>query len=276
MKKTTKLKSKVIDRKPAAFGTKEWASINVNLINGCQHDCLYCYAKSMVLRHKSIEIENWSNPEFKPGALERAYRKRKGTIMYPSVHDIHPDQLTEHLILLKKLLEAGNDLLIVSKPHLKCIKAICKKFRRYKKQILFRFSIGSANDEVLEFWEPNAPLFKERLSCLKHAYKKGFKTSVSCEPMLDNKIGEVIEKTEDFVSDSIWLGKMNQASQRCKMNGHNNEITMDAIRQLSKWQSDRRIKKLYLKHKNNPLVKWKESIKKVVGLKLQTRAGLDT
>ena len=28
-------------------GTKEWACHNVNCYNGCRHDCLYCYAKSM-------------------------------------------------------------------------------------------------------------------------------------------------------------------------------------------------------------------------------------
>jgi len=26
-------------------GTKEWADHNVNLIDGCSHDCRYCYAK---------------------------------------------------------------------------------------------------------------------------------------------------------------------------------------------------------------------------------------
>ena len=29
------------------FGTKEWADVNFNFINGCTHDCKYCYSKEM-------------------------------------------------------------------------------------------------------------------------------------------------------------------------------------------------------------------------------------
>ena len=28
-----------------ATGTREWAASNVNIQDGCEHDCLYCYAK---------------------------------------------------------------------------------------------------------------------------------------------------------------------------------------------------------------------------------------
>jgi DNA repair photolyase len=35
-----------------AFGTKEWAEKNENLISGCSHDCKYCYAKSTAIQYK--------------------------------------------------------------------------------------------------------------------------------------------------------------------------------------------------------------------------------
>jgi hypothetical protein len=41
------------------------------------------------------------------------------------------------------------------------------------------------------------------------------------------------------------------------------------------WQSDDNIKALFERYKGNPKVKWKESIKKVVGIALATEAGLD-
>ncbi len=246
-------------------GTKEWASSNVNFLNGCQHSCKYCYAKAMVPRHGSMDITKWSTPTIKPGALEKGFRKREGTIMFPSCHDIHPENLDDAVTILKKLLEPGNDVLIVSKPHRKCIKRLCKELSMYKKKILFRFSIGSANSRTLKFWEPNAPLFAERLVCLKLAHQKGFSTSVSCEPMLDNKIHEVVRKVEPYVSDRIWIGKMNNTMRYCKICGWNNSETIAAVRQLEEWQSPENILKLYKKYRKHPKIMWKDSIRKLLG-----------
>jgi DNA repair photolyase len=248
-----------------ATGTKEWAGSNVNFLNGCQHGCKYCYAKAMVPRHGSMNIEDWGTPEIKPGMLEKGFRKRSERIMFPSVHDIHPDNLDDTIAILKRILEPGNDVLIVSKPHRKCIKRLCSELSIYKKKILFRFSIGSSRNAVLKFWEPNAPLFAERLASLKFAHQKGFSTSVSCEPMLDNKIHEVVKKVEPFVSDTIWIGKINNAMRYCKINGHGDAKTIAAIRQLEEWQSPENIFKLYKRYKRHPKIMWKGSIRKVLG-----------
>jgi len=250
-----------------ATGTKEWATSNVNFLNGCQHACKYCYAKAMVPRHGSMDINKWDTPEIKPGALDKGFRKREGTIMFPSVHDIHPDNLDDAVRILKKLLEPGNDVLIVSKPHKKCINRLCKELSIFQKQILFRFSIGSSANKVLRFWEPNAPRFAERLASLKHAHQKGFQTSVSCEPMLDDRIDKVIEAVEDFVSDTIWIGRLNNGMRYCKINGHGNFETIAAIRQLEEWQSPENIFKLYKKYKKHPKIKWKDSIRRVLEIR---------
>ena len=37
-----------IGTKRAPHGTQEWAASNVNIQDGCEHDCRYCYAKSVV------------------------------------------------------------------------------------------------------------------------------------------------------------------------------------------------------------------------------------
>ena len=257
------------------FGTKEWASSNVNILNGCQHDCLYCYAKAMSPRQQRL-IEDWKNPTLRDHILKKGYGKRQGTIMFPTTHDIHPDNLNEVLDTLEKLLKPGNKVLIVSKPHIRCIEAICSKFRKYVDQILFRFTIGSANDRVLKFWEPNAPSFADRLICLQDAFSQSYMTSVSCEPMLDDRIDLVIETASDFVTDAIWLGKANFLVERLKMNGlWDNRHVRDRAAELLRWQSDDRIISLYEKYKDHPKIKWKESIKKIVGLEIPVEAGLD-
>jgi DNA repair photolyase len=122
---------------------------------------------------------------------------------------------------LGNILKAGNDVLVVTKPHLEAIKKICDLLPQYKDRILFRFTIGSIDTSVLKFWEPNAPAFEERLESLKHAFHSGYSTSVSCEPMLDEQMDNLIEAILPYVTDSIWLGKMNQPQFRLSMNRMN-------------------------------------------------------
>jgi DNA repair photolyase len=144
----------------------------------------------------------------------------------------------------------------------------------HKDRILFRFTIGSANDEVLSFWEPGAPSFRERLGSLKLAYHHGFETSVSCEPMLDDGIEDVVAAVEDYVTDAIWIGKANKLASRLSLNKAPAEI-VQAGRLLEDSQSNARIEQLFTKLGDHPKIKWKDSIKQVVGLDRPTEAGLD-
>ena len=257
------------------FGTKEWAKHNVNLISGCSHDCKYCYAKATAVRFKKKTIETWKDEEVRTELLSKALRKRDGVIMFPTSHDITPLHLKECMVFLKNILNHGNRVLIVSKPHFECIKAICDEFSDFKDQILFRFTIGSSRSATLRFWEPNAPDFSERLAALKYAHEQGYQTSVSCEPMLDDNMRDLIERVSPFVTDSIWLGKANGLLTRLGLNGHSNSETIKRARGLLTMQSNENIRKLYAEYKDNPQIKWKDSIKRVIGIGIQTEAGMD-
>ncbi len=267
----------VLKSNKKVFGTKEWAVKNVNFISGCQHDCKYCYSKEMAIRFRRKTPDNWKKEEVRIKDLEKNYKKYKGRIMIPSSHDITPVNLESTFIILNKLLLSGNDVLIVTKPHFECINKICERFEKFKKQILFRFSIGSNDSSVLKFWEPGATDFQERLNCLKFAHKQGFETSVSCEPMLDYKIDDLIKIIIPFVTNSIWIGKANFLLKRMKTNGINDKISIEKAKELHEWQSNKRnIKNLYTKYKNNPKIKWKESLKKILDIKISRINGLDT
>ena len=257
------------------FGTGEWAKSNHNIQFGCENNCIYCYARSMCPRHGKTTVEAWKNPVPKPGALEKRFGKRSGTIMFPTTHDITESNIHDCIKALLAMLKAGNQVLVVSKPVPYCIRQICEYCREYKSQILFRFTIGSADDRILKFWEPGAPNFGNRLAALREAYWRGFQTSVSCEPMLDDRIGNVIKAVKAYVTDAVWLGKANLLVERLKMNGEWNDETGAKAKQLTEWQSDDRIKLLYELYKKNDMIKWKESIKKVVGIEVPTEKGLD-
>jgi DNA repair photolyase len=234
IQKPKPIKSKIIKPK-TVFGTREWADRSENCLNGCSHDCRYCYAKAMAVWAGRNTSQNWKNETLKPNILGKEFRKFKGKIMFPSAHDITPAHLDDCIVYLEHMLRPGNKVTIVSKPHLDCVKAICQGFAWYKDKILFRFTIGSSNSNILKFWEPNAPDFAERLESLKYAFSEGFQTSVSCEPMLDDNIGDVIDQVSPFVTDSIWLGKMNQLSTRLSLNGEKDPATIQKAKQLEQW-----------------------------------------
>jgi len=192
--------------------------------------------------------------------------------MFPTTHDITPEHLEPCLEVIGKLIAAGNRLLIVSKPHIDCIKKITWRFwELHCSQILFRFTIGAMDDEILSYWEPGAPTFSERKTSLMHACSMGFATSVSIEPMLDSPhIVELVNAVSPYVTDTIWIGKMKQVRARA-MPG----TSEAAIRRVEAGQTDERIREIYADLKDHSQIRWKDSFKSVVGVELATAAGLD-
>jgi DNA repair photolyase len=245
-------------------GTKEWAETNENIQTGCEHDCLYCYAKCMAIRFGRATALSWKQPEIRAATLTKPFKKRSGRIMFPTTHDITPSNVWQCLFFLFHLLEPGNHVLIVTKPHVDCIENLCREFHPYKSQILFRFTIGSADDEVLRFWEPGAPCFNERLDSLILAQEQGFQTSVSCEPMLDANIEAVVQAIEPYVTDSIWIGKANRLRQIISLNCPGDSDVAQRAGELISIQSDARIMDLHDRYKDHEQIRWKDSSREVI------------
>jgi len=244
-------------------GTEEWADSNVNIQKGCEHDCLYCYAKCNSVRFKMKTPESWKNVVLKPDAIAKGYGKRKGRIMFPSSHDITPSNVDDCVSVLLKMLKARNEVVIVSKPRVSVAEKLIGALLPYRDQIIIRFTIGSTSNEVLRFWEPGAPTFEQRLESLKLAYNAGYKTSVSCEPMLDQHIDRVIEAVRPYVNESIWLGKINNLRRTVALNCTDKTDITAQVDQLLEWQSDESILKLVDRYDNDPLIMWKDSIRVV-------------
>lgn len=254
-------------------GTYEWSVKTVNCCTGCSHDCRYCYAKGMALRFKQVTPGQWHQESVRLKDVTRRHKKYDGQVMFPSSHDITPGNLEACLTVLDNLLKAGNRVLIVSKPHLDCIKAICEKFKPFRDRILFRFTIGAQDDEILSFWEPYAPSYAERKASLQLAFNEGFATSVSVEPMLDSDgIDALICNLSPCVTHSIWIGTMNHLG---RLEKHADAVLQEAIEAVRVGQSDEIIKAIYRQYKNDPMIRWKKEIKNVVGIPIPKQNGLD-
>jgi DNA repair photolyase len=254
-------------------GTREWAAKTVNCCTGCSHDCVYCYAKGMALRFGQVPEGQWGSERIRQHDVLRKHRRYPSRVMFPSSHDITPNNLSACLQVLDNLFKGGNEVLVVSKPHLECIQAICQQFKGYRDRILFRFTIGAQDDLLLSLFEPNAPGYQERKAALQCAYENGLQTSVSVEPLLDSgRIDDLIADLLSFVTDAIWIGKMNYVG---RLYSRINPEVQAALKIIENGQTDENIHAIYERHRNNPKIKWKKGIKKIVGLPLAPQPGMD-
>lgn len=240
-------------------GTKEWAPGNLNLIDGCSHACRFCYARAMK-SGRFKKTPEWSLEVIREKELNHKFRKAKGRKMYPSTHDITPMHIESHVSYLTNYLKPGNKVIIVSKPHFECIQRLCIDLAEYRNQILFRFTIGALSDNILSYWEPGAPSFSERLSCLKHAYEAGYATSISMEPLLDcMNVDKLINTLKPFTTESIWIGKVNNLKSTLKLNGESDAIHRAGEIEFSAdfWAG------LVNRYQNDPIIRWKNGIDKL-------------
>lgn len=97
-----------------------------------------------------------------------------------------------------------------------------------------------------------------------YAFNNGFRTSLSCEPMLDEDVEALIEDLQNYVSDEIWVGKMNFVLRRLHANGYNDLVSVAAAKRILAIQSDERIVSLVARLNENPKIRWKDSIKAVM------------
>ena len=255
-------------------GTREWAVAEINCCVGCEHNCRYCYARIKAMERGDITASaEWSSSRVIEDQVHRRFRLYNGQVMFPTAHDITCENLDSCLEVLAALLERGNRVLIVSKPSPECIAALCDHLAGYREQVLFRFTITARDDRILSFWEPGAPGYARRVESLAHAYRKGYGTSVSIEPMLDaGDVEGLVAELSPWVSHSIWIGKMNKIERRVEIDSPEVEREVARIRRE---QTDENIRALYHRLKGNKLVRWKESIKEVVGIPPAAEIGQD-
>jgi len=201
------------------IGTKEWADQNINFQSGCRANCEYCYARLMADKFGWKKWADWSNPVIRRKDVCKAYRKRKGRIMFPSSHNLDLWNIHEGIKVLKKLTDAGNQVLVVCKPQRIVVDRIIRLIPKTDK-IEFRFTITTNSPDQLNTFEPQAPSFMDRWNSIYRAHQAGIKTSVSIEPFLDSDpVDLIIELIEErgVEPQNIWLGPMNHLNQLTKL-----------------------------------------------------------
>lgn len=260
-------------------GTKEWASHNVTIDSGCSGGCRYCYGREMALRFGRIKTSGeWNTPHIRTAEVAKQRRKLDGVIMFQGASDITQRNVAECLVVLRKLLEAGNEVLIVSKPALTVTALLIEALKRHQRRVVFRFTIGSSFDRVLSFWEPGAPGFEERFKSLSMAYFEGYCTSVSCEPFLDvhpAHIRLLYEHCSNYLSYyppespmaqacGFWIGKLRHFGSRVDLAGATLEQIKLYVDPLRAAQGDAFVRNLVRELDGRRNIRWKDSIREVI------------
>jgi DNA repair photolyase len=252
-----------ISKIPSRKGAGEWAGYRCNNGSNCIHRCLYCYAQKIAMRyHRIPNIEAWGVEELRNVKTAKCKKYLK-PIMFPTTHDISEAYLPTYRCHLYNILKAGNEVVLVTKPHRASIEAICSEFSSFRDNMIFRFSIGGLDNEAMKIWEPGAPSLSERLWCLQYAFEQGFNTSVSAEPMLVDREGaeKLYYTVEPLITEDIWFGKMNNVGSFRK--SENPDLASRATK-LFEAYNDKEIMKLVASLGSLPKVAWKDSVKKVI------------
>lgn len=245
------------------FGTRELSDTSYNIIKGCMHNCRYCFAANNAAKRKLKNRDDWQNEIVFMSDIIKEPTKFSGVIMFPTNHDITPHNDEVCLSALLRLLETGNQVLVCSKTNLWTAEYFAKNLKKYQEQLTFMVTITSLNDQTSAFWEPNAPMPLERISCLKLYHNEGYQTSVINEPMLDGVGGaiQLYEAVSPYVTNDIWFGLMNFPEDRVDQSDPENVKRLNELKQL---HSEANINFLYSVLNGKDKVCWKDSIRKII------------
>lgn len=189
------------------------ADFVINPYTGCEHSCIYCYARFM--KRFTGHDESWGDfVDVKinaPDLVPENHKKYQGkSIVIGSVTD--PYQAIEKKYeftrkILKKLISFESSFNIITKS--KLIQRdvdLLKKFKDMKVAI----SLAYTNDDIRKKLEPNSSTALDRIDTLRILNQNGIKTVMFISPIFPilSDWKDLIKKTKGTV-DEYWFENLN-------------------------------------------------------------------
>ncbi|MGQ9610199.1 MAG: radical SAM protein [bacterium] len=204
----------------------------INPYVGCQHSCVYCYAKFM--KRFTDHKENWGEfVDVKINAAEllvqEVTKKKKGKVWISGVCDPY-QPIEDKYKLTRQCLE----ILQIHKWHVTIQTksslvlrdlALLKKFDK----IEVGLTITTGDENIRKIFEPRTVPIKDRIKALEILHKEGIKTFAMIAPLLPGSEALVYQlkgKVDNVIIDKLnyhyadWVFK----KYKLKMNEDTNEL----------------------------------------------------
>ena len=196
---------------------REYTALAVNLRIGCDHGCLYCYGPRAA--HKKRD-EFHANIRTRSNIL--AFLERDATLLEGDRREIllsffcDPYSLEEPTTgltreALKILINHRLSFTVLTKGGTRA----CRDFDLLADYPKTRFgsTIVLMDQTDADHWEPNAASIKDRIKAIRTAHKKGIRTWVSLEPVIDPAQAiEIVRELHPIVGH--WkIGKLNYCKE---------------------------------------------------------------
>lgn len=188
---------------------KEYSNLAINIYEGCNHSCVYCYARKNFNRwNPGKDFTNIKPREDIVKATERQLMNtihRDMTIMLCFTCDPYP-AIVDTVVtreIIKAIKDSGNHVSILTKGG----KRAERDFDLLDENDSFGVTI-SCSEPMRKTIEPGASEIAERIESLMEANRLGIKTWVSCEPIYEESAIFYAIKECSFI-DLFKIGKLN-------------------------------------------------------------------
>lgn len=197
----------------------EYAPLALNLYLGCEHGCRYCYCPG-VMRTSGHRFFQDARPrdildKVRLDAEDMAKAGDDREVLLSFIGD--PYQPRENRMLLtrraiKHLASNGVRFTVLTKAGMNAIRDF-DLLQAAGDQASFGTSLAWWDDWFRQYWEPGAAPVLERIQAIEAAQKRGIRTWVSVEPVIDPVESlQVLANLRNMV-DHIKVGKISHDSK---------------------------------------------------------------
>jgi len=203
---------------------REYSPYALNIYNRCDHDCEYCYVKTMRFYRAKDEVKPRKDivKNLISQLSKQTIDKQVLLCFTGDAYCLANDEYGITREVLKVLNDYNVPTAILTKGGKRALQDIdiFKKFSNIKVGATLTFVDKSESLKA----EPLAAVPQDRLDMLKELHKSGIRTWVSFEPVIDySATMKLLDLTKDFV-DEYKVGKMNHYDTNIDWSKFGNEI----------------------------------------------------
>lgn len=191
---------------------REYSPLSMNIFNGCDHGCTYCYVPACTFRPEANSV-----PLQRKNVIKNLEKELKMSIPKEQIllcflcdpYSIHDKDSAIARQAIEIFMRYECKIAILSKGGKRCLRDL-DLFKKYPSgKIKFGTTLTFFNDELRKKYEPNACNCEERIDVLAEIHDAGIKTFVSIEPVIDPiESLKVIAASLPFC-DQYKIGKLN-------------------------------------------------------------------